>query len=119
MNKKILIPCLSGVLMVTATALLLTWQLSVIQNDAKVEITIVDFDNTKAKKAIEALGGIVNRGALGEGLPLIDVAFDNSEKLTDKGLKELARLKSLRFLVLTGTQVTDTGMKELVWLKNL
>ena len=39
--------------------------------------------------------------------------------MTDKGLKELAGLKSLTSLDLYGTQVTDAGLKELAGLSSL
>jgi hypothetical protein len=39
--------------------------------------------------------------------------------VTDKGLKELAHLKSLQLLDLYGAQVTDVGLKELAGLKGL
>jgi hypothetical protein len=40
-------------------------------------------------------------------------------QLTDAGLKELAGLKSLQSLDLSGTQVTDAGLKELAGQKSL
>jgi internalin A len=39
--------------------------------------------------------------------------------VTDAGLKELAGLKSLQRLNLSGTQVTDAGLKELAGLISL
>jgi len=39
--------------------------------------------------------------------------------VTDAGLKELAPLKQLRELFLSGTRVTDVGMKELAGLTEL
>src|SRR6516162_4261566 len=55
-------------------------------------------------------------------LPIPADAFGldfTSTLLTDAGLKELARLKSLGVLNLRQTQVTDRGLKELTRLKNL
>ena len=40
-------------------------------------------------------------------------------KITDAGLKKLAKLKQLERLGLSDTLVTDTGLKELVTLKQL
>jgi len=39
--------------------------------------------------------------------------------VTDKGLKELAGIKSLQALFLVGTQMTDKGLRELAVLKSL
>ena len=39
--------------------------------------------------------------------------------MTDAGLKELAALKNLTTLYLSGSDVTDAGLKELAALKNL
>ena len=40
-------------------------------------------------------------------------------KITDAGLKELAKLQKLERLFLCHTQITDAGLKELTKLKNL
>ena len=40
-------------------------------------------------------------------------------KITDAGLKELAKLQKLKGLYLSGTQITDAGLKELAKLKKL
>jgi internalin A len=57
------------------------------------------------------------------GVPFgLELSANNSPKetkVTDAGLKGLARLKSLQALSLRGTQVTDKGLKELAGLKNL
>jgi internalin A len=55
------------------------------------------------------------------GLYLFDSwdASRDASRLTDAGLKELAGLKSLRWLALINTQVTGTGLKELAGLKGL
>ena len=45
-----------------------------------------------------------------EPLKMVDLVFS---KVTDAGLKELARLKQLQSLWLGGTKVTDAGLKEL------
>ena len=40
-------------------------------------------------------------------------------EITDAGLKEVAKLKQLNFLALNLTQITDTGLKEVAKLKQL
>jgi internalin A len=55
-------------------------------------------------------------------LPAITVPFGldfHGLKLTDSDVKELARLKNLRFLRLNGTQVTNPGLKQLAGLSEL
>ena len=41
------------------------------------------------------------------------------KQITDAGLKELVKLKELATLILTGTKITDTGLKEVIQLKQL
>jgi hypothetical protein len=106
MSKKYrLISACSGLLAV-ALAFLLTGPLSAGEDD------------TKAEKAIKALGGEVIRNRDASGRPIITVDFIGT-KVTDVGLKELAGLKSLHYLYLNGTRVTDAGLKELVGFKTL
>jgi Leucine-rich repeat (LRR) protein len=60
--------------------------------------------------------GVVSR------LPAPGRAFGlalGNTRITDAGLKELAGLKNLRWLVLRDTQITDAGLKELAGLQNL
>ena len=45
--------------------------------------------------------------------------FLDAKGVTDKGLKELARFKSLQALALSRNPLTDTGLKELAGLQNL
>jgi hypothetical protein len=55
-------------------------------------------------------------------LPAITVPFGldlQRQKVTDGELKELARLKNLRYLRLNGTQVTNAGLKQLSGLSDL
>ncbi len=40
-------------------------------------------------------------------------------KITDVGLKEVAKLRQLTLLDLTGTQITDAGLKEVAKLQKL
>ncbi len=40
-------------------------------------------------------------------------------QITDKGLKEVAKLPNLEDLLLTGTKITDAGLKELAKLQKL
>jgi hypothetical protein len=39
-------------------------------------------------------------------------------QLTDAGMKEIARFKTVRHLAISGTRVTDTGLKELLEIKD-
>ena len=73
-------------------------------------------DDTKAEEAIKTMGGKVGRDVSAEGKPIIKVTFGNGR---DPALKELAGLKSLRYLGLNGTKVTDAGLKEIAGLKGL
>src|ERR1700722_1045925 len=75
-------------------------------------------DDSKAEKAIEALGGRVIRAPDAQGKPIISVDFTKT-KVTDAGLTELAGLKNLQELNLHGTKVTDAGLKELAGLIRL
>ena len=55
-------------------------------------------------------------------LPAITVPFGldfHGLKVTDSDVKELARLKNLRFIRLNGTQVTNAGLKQLAGLSDL
>jgi hypothetical protein len=72
----------------------------------------------KAVKAIQRLGGRITRDEKAKGKPIVRVELDGP-KVTDAGLKHLARLKQLRTLYLGGTKVTDAGLKELAGLKQL
>ena len=106
MTKKNRFVATCGALLAIAVVLLLTGRLSAGEDD------------TKAEKAIKALGGNVVRDDKAEGKPVIIVHFQDT-KVTDTGLKELAGLKSLQHLYLNNTDVTDAGLKELASLKNL
>ncbi len=72
----------------------------------------------RALRAIKALKGSVTRNEKAPDRPVIvvDLSFTG---LTDAGLKDLAGLKQLQKLVLSGTSVTDAGMQELAGLKQL
>lgn len=57
-----------------------------------------------------------------EKLPALDVPFGLSignTRVTNAGLKELAKLKNLQMLKLFSTEVSDAGLKELVGLHKL
>ena len=43
----------------------------------------------------------------------------SNTKITDAGLKEMAKFKNLKILDLSSTQITDAGLKELAKLQNL
>jgi hypothetical protein len=75
-------------------------------------------DEAAAVKAIEKFGGSVTVDTKQAGKPVIAVQLFWS-KVTDAGLKELAGLKRLQSLDLSGTNVTDAGLKELAVLKSL
>jgi len=70
----------------------------------------------KAVKAIEALGGRVERDETLPGRPVVSVDLDGT-KVTDSDLKVLRELKDLQTLDLSRTQITDAGLKELKELK--
>jgi len=81
-----------------------------------------DDTEDKAVAFVEKLGGKVTRDDKLPGKPVIGVNLGMSvisTKVTDAGLKELAPLKNLSTLDLSGTAVTDAGLKELAPLKNL
>ncbi len=56
---------------------------------------------------------------LGEFKHLTSLELYLNRGITDAGLKDLAPLKELRKLNLTGTSITDAGLKELKALKQL
>ena len=43
----------------------------------------------------------------------------SATKITDEGLKDVAKLRNLKFLDLTETQITDAGLKEVAKLQKL
>ena len=92
MNKKSRVLSATGGLLAIALALLTT--------------TPGEAD-TKAEKAIQALGGKVVRLLAAPGRPIISVEFIGSN-LTDAGLKDFQVFKSLQILNLFGTKVTKT-----------
>src|SRR5262245_11608864 len=75
-------------------------------------------DEAAAVKMIEKLGGKITRDDKRPGKPVVGVDL-KSTPVTDAGLKELKKLKSLVWLGLSGTKVTDTGLKELKELGHL
>ena len=66
----------------------------------------------KAVKAIEKLGGRIYRDMKAKDKPIVGVTLPGP-KVTDAGLKHLARLKQLRKLYVYGTLVTDKGKVDL------
>jgi curved DNA-binding protein CbpA len=74
--------------------------------------------DTKAEKAIKALGGFSVRDNSLEGRPMIRVNL-NATQVTDAGLNELAGLKYLLELDLSVTKVTDAGLTNLIGLPTL
>src|SRR5689334_16700603 len=70
----------------------------------------------KAIKAIEQVGGHVYR-ADRDGKAVLKVTLRG--EATDASLKELAALKELDSLFLSGTGLTDAGLKELAACKQL
>jgi hypothetical protein len=77
-----------------------------------------DVIEERAVQAIQRLGGKVIRDEKAPGKPVIAV-FLRTPAMTDAGLKELAELKQLRELDLTGSRVTAQGLKELAGLQQL
>ena len=47
------------------------------------------------------------------------LVLNGTKKVTDGGLKEVAKLKQLKGLYLEGTEITDAGLKEVAKLKQL
>ena len=47
------------------------------------------------------------------------LVLNGTKKVTDAGLKEVAKLKQLKGLYLEGTEITDAGLKEVAKLKQL
>ena len=76
----------------------------------------VEEEDDRAIKAIEALGGKVVRDENVPGRPVTSVEF---AKVTDAGLKQVARLKRVTSITLAGTEVSDAGLKELAGLRRL
>ncbi len=91
-----------------ATLLLLSWNLAYLRADDAED---------KAVKAIEALGGVINRDGPAKG-PIVSINLIGT-KTTDADLKILKNFKNLSLLYLGRTQVTDAGLKELKELKGL
>ena len=79
---------------------------------------LADEAEDKAVKAIQKMGGRIDRDMKAKGKPIVSVVLDGP-KVTDAGLKHLAGLKQLRALTLGGTKVTDKGLKHLAGLKQL
>jgi len=52
-------------------------------------------------------------------LEKVTVVYFNGTKITDAGLKELAKLQQLERLSLRDTQITDAGLKEMAKFKQL
>ena len=65
-----------------------------------------------AVKAVEKLGGKVERDDEQPGRPVVEVSLAGTQ-VTDADLKGLKDLKQLRHLDLSNTQVTDAGVQEL------
>ncbi len=76
-------------------------------------------DEAAAVKAIEKLGGRVRVDDRQPGAPVVVGVDFHFTEVTDAGLKELKKLKSLQSLDLTDTKITDAGLKELKELKSL
>src|SRR6516164_5603810 len=73
-------------------------------------------DEAAVVKAVEKLGGRVERDPERLGKPVVAVDL-SGRKVPDAVLKELKKLKSLSDLTLTYTALTDTGIKEVKELK--
>ncbi|HEV8058496.1 MAG TPA: hypothetical protein VGP68_01405 [Gemmataceae bacterium] len=88
--------------------LLLSWNLAHLRADDAED---------KAVKAIEALGGQIDRGGQDKG-PIVSIHLIGTNT-TDADLKILKNFKDLRSLYLGRTQITDAGLKDLKELKGL
>jgi internalin A len=70
----------------------------------------------KAATLVEKLGGKVTRDEKAPGKPVVTVRFNDpfgKTKVTDVDLKELAALKNLTTLNMSGPLGTDAGRQEL------
>src|SRR4051794_31691111 len=72
----------------------------------------------KAAAFLQKLGGSVIRDEKRAGQPVVEVQLFH-RAVTDADLKELAKLKHLRVLYLSGNKVTDAGLAELANLEQL
>ena len=52
-------------------------------------------------------------------LEKVATLYFNSTKLSNKGLKEVTKLKQLKILYLAGTKISDAGLKEIAKLRQL
>src|SRR5436853_5524846 len=73
---------------------------------------VADDDEARAQRLMNAFGGKVPSN------PAIIANFSNT-KLTDDGLKEVAGLKHLVWLMIGETKITDAGLSELTALTKL
>ena len=67
------------------------------------------------RSRINKFKGELTKADLGQ---VVSVNFGNS-KITDAGVKELAKMQQLTFLILVNTKITDAGLKELAKLQRL
>src|SRR5438128_328904 len=75
-------------------------------------------DEAAVVKAIEKVGGFVDKDAKRPGKPVVGVYF-SGPKITDAGRKQRQDLESLEELYRVDTNVTEAGLKELKELRNL
>jgi internalin A len=73
----------------------------------------------RAVEVVKKLGGEVTRDETKDGRPVVKVDLARKRQVTDAGLEELAALKGLTTLDLSGTRVTNAGLKEVAALKGL
>jgi hypothetical protein len=71
-----------------------------------------------ALQFVERLGGFTVRDKKAPGQPVIEVNL-MGKKLTDPGLRDLARFSKIKRLFISSTEVTDRGLQELAGLKQL
>ena len=80
------------------------------------EKLIVDpFVEKAVRESLEKPEGEITEADLAK-VPYLNLS---NTKITDAGLKEMAKFKNLKILDLSSTQITDAGLKELAKLQNL
>ena len=87
----------------------------------KTEGQLTEADLTKVTSLVLDSTKITDEGlkdvAKLQGLEMLNL--DSCEQVTDEGLKEVAKLQLLEMLNLSGTEITDAGLKEFVKFQNL
>lgn len=77
-----------------------------------------DDDERQAAAFIKGIGGTFRQSKLSTNPTIVEVTLKD-KKVTDEDLKQLASLRHLYSLDLSGTPVTNAGLKELALLTKL